>query len=128
MLALFLLAPFGGARARCFTRVTRRTESEPRWSRSLPDVKTGIVGRICSSLVNVVYYPLIVKDKKFYAEDTCSGCGLCVKKCPLNNITVENGKPVWHGNCTHCMACISYCPVEAIEYGNRSKGKRRYKL
>ena len=109
-------------------RRLKRALSYMKEGERMPDVKTGIVGRICSSLVNAVYYPLIVKDKKFYAEDTCSGCGLCVKKCPLNNITVENGKPVWHGNCTHCMACISYCPVEAIEYGNRSKGKRRYKL
>jgi len=99
-----------------------------REGKRLPKVKTGFKGRVCSSLVNAIYYPLIVKDKKFYAEDKCDGCGLCVQRCPLNNISIENGKPVWHGNCTHCMACICYCPVEAIEYGNISKGKRRYKL
>jgi epoxyqueuosine reductase QueG len=44
----------------------------------------------------------------------------------LNNIRLENGKPVWGKNCTHCMACICYCPKEAIEYGKKSKGKPRY--
>ena len=46
--------------------------------------------------------------------------------CPLNNIHLENSKPVWGKNCTHCMACICYCPKEAIEYGRKSKGKPRY--
>ena len=92
----------------------------------LADVKTGLAGKLNSSIVNMVYYPLIVKDKKFYAEDSCTGCGLCEKKCPLGNITMKGGKPSWNGNCTHCMACISYCPVEAIEYGKASKGKERY--
>ena len=63
--------------------------------------KTGVVGKVSSSLVNKIYYPLIVKDKKFYAAATCNGCGLCEKKCPLGNITMTDGKPQWHGDCTH---------------------------
>jgi len=49
-----------------------------------------------------------------------------VELCPLNNIRLENGKPVWGKHCTHCMACICDCPKEAIEYGKKSKGKPRY--
>ncbi len=44
----------------------------------------------------------------------------------MNNIRMENGKPVWGQACTHCMACICYCPTEAIEYGKKSVGKPRY--
>lgn len=88
--------------------------------------KAGPLGSINSSIVNQIYYPLIVKDKKFYGTDACNGCGLCQQKCPLNNIRIAGGKPIWNGNCTHCMACISYCPQEAIEYGDASKGKTRY--
>ena len=109
-------------------RKLRRVVSYMKEGKPLRKVKTGLKGKICSSLINLLYYPLIVKDKKFYAEDSCNGCGLCASKCPLNNITVEDGRPVWHGSCTHCMACISYCPAGAIEYGKISKGKRRYKL
>ena len=54
------------------------------------------------------------------------GCSKCVELCPLNNIHLENGKPVWGKNCTHCMACICYCPKEAIEYGKKSRNKPRY--
>ena len=39
-----------------------------------------------------------------------------MERCPLNNIRLENGKPVWGKHCTHCMACICDCPKEAIEY------------
>ena len=56
----------------------------------------------------------------------CIGCGKCVELCSLNNIHLENCKPVWGKNCTHCMACICYCPKEAIEYGKKSRGKPRY--
>lgn len=39
---------------------------------------------------------------------------------------VKEGGPVWGKRCTHCMACICGCPAEAIEYGKRTVGKRRY--
>ena len=65
-------------------------------------------------------------DMPLYDLNACIGCGKCVELCPLNNIRLENGKPVWGKNCTHCMACICYCPKEAIEYGEKSKGKPRY--
>lgn len=48
------------------------------------------------------------------------------KLCPLNNITLQNARPVWGSNCTQCMACICYCPTRAIEYGKKSAGKPRY--
>lgn len=84
------------------------------------------VDRLKSSLVNDCFYKLFVKSTKFYAKDSCTSCGLCVSECPLNNISLEDGKPVWDGNCTHCMACICKCPVEAIEYGKATKKKVRY--
>ena len=73
-----------------------------------------------------VFYRFFVKADAFRATDACIGCGKCVELCPLNNIRLENGKPVWGKNCTHCMACICHCPKEAIEYGKKSKGKPRY--
>ena len=74
-----------------------------------------------SGPVNPVFYRFFVKAEAFRATDSCIGCGKCVELCPLNNIRLENGRPVWGKNCTHCMACICYCPKEAIEYGKRAK-------
>lgn len=79
-------------------------------------------------IVNPVFYKLYVNDKKFYSNDKCISCGICEKVCPLNNIKITDGKPVWNGNCTQCQACICACPKEAIEYGKISVGKNRYFL
>lgn len=73
------------------------------------------------------YYKYFISDRKFAVSDSCIGCGLCQRSCPLNNITLTDGKPVWGGSCTHCMACINLCPKQAIEYGRQSKGKPRYR-
>ena len=73
-----------------------------------------------------ILYSCFVTAQAFTTSDACIGCGQCAKLCPTNNITIQNGKPVWGGDCTHCMACICYCPTEAIEYGKKSLGKPRY--
>jgi len=88
--------------------------------------KVGIVAWAQTWLVNSPFYALCVKTKAFRANETCIGCGECVRRCPLGNVELVKGKPVWGKNCTHCMACICYCPTEAIEYGKESRGKYRY--
>lgn len=91
-----------------------------------PPVPLG--GRFLSGPFNPLYYRFYIKDKGFTVSDACVSCGKCARRCPLNNIELVNGKPVWKGNCTHCMACICGCPTEAIEYKSISRGKRRYDI
>lgn len=93
---------------------------------SLKEKGAGFIGKLKSSIVNAVYYPVFLHSKQFTVSDDCISCGKCVNACVLGNIKFVNGKPQWEDNCTHCMACICGCPVEAIEYGNASKGKPRY--
>lgn len=83
-------------------------------------------GMLLSSAVNAGFYKFTLSDKKFTVSDACISCCLCEKLCPLENIHLSSGRPVWLGNCTHCMACICHCPVHAIEYGKSSIGKTRY--
>lgn len=92
----------------------------------LPTVKEGAIGALLSGKVNEMFNKFYLRDDKFLVKDSCISCGLCEKKCPLGNIEMKDGKPRWNGNCTHCMACICSCPAEAIEYGKKSVGKRRY--
>ena len=110
-------------------------QAEPALQKVLAQLKAGqefpppretLYDRLMSGPVNPVFYRFFVKADAFRATDACIGCGKCVELCPLNNIRLENGKPVWGKNCTHCMACICYCPKEAIEYGKKSRGKPRY--
>lgn len=89
-------------------------------------VKTTLIDSLASGIVNSCFYTFCISARKFHATDKCIACGKCTKECMLNNITLKDGKPVWGKNCTHCMACICKCPVEAIEYGKRTKNKRRY--
>ena len=91
-----------------------------------PINKVGLLGKLKTGPVNQGFYKFYVKADGFFVTDKCIGCGKCVNVCVLNNIRLENEKPVWEQSCTHCMACICGCPAEAIEYGKRSQGKRRY--
>ena len=88
--------------------------------------RNNLYDRVMSGPVNPVFYRFFVKASPFHANDACVGCGLCARNCPMNNIRIENGRPVWGRECTHCMACICYCPTKAIEYGKKSVGKPRY--
>lgn len=94
--------------------------------RDLPARPGGVGNWFSSTVVNPAFCKLLVKDTKFYATDACISCGICTQVCPLNNVRLAGGKPVWQGNCTHCMACLCRCPRAAIEYGRASRGKPRY--
>lgn len=110
-------------------------ESEPkilgiaktiRDNKTLPKEKPG--SAVMSKILNPIMYSFMVSAKAFTATDKCTGCGKCTERCPLNNVTLINGKPAWGKDCTHCMACIAGCPAEAIEYGKKTQGKTRYYL
>ena len=88
--------------------------------------RNNLYDRFMSGPVNPIFYKCFVKANAFTASSACISCGQCAKRCPMNNVTLKDGKPVWGKNCTHCMACICYCPKEAIEYGKKSVGQPRY--
>lgn len=91
-----------------------------------PEPRRGALAPLKSGMVNSAFYRFIVHDRAFTVSGACTACGKCESLCPLGNITLTGGKPVWNGKCTHCMACICSCPAGAIEYGKRSLGKPRY--
>jgi ferredoxin/flavodoxin len=66
-------------------------------------------------------------DKEFYSTDNCDACGLCVNICPVGNIELQDGRPVWKHNCEQCMACIQWCPLEAIQHGTKTIKRKRYR-
>jgi ferredoxin len=65
-------------------------------------------------------------DKAFYAEETCTSCGICVEICPVNNIVLVEGKPKWQNKCQQCLACINYCPEKSIQFGEKTTKTQRY--
>ena len=67
-----------------------------------------------------------VDDRKFFATDACTGCGLCARVCPTKNIVVADRRPEWHGDCLNCLACYHNCPHHAVQFGRNSKNKGQY--
>ena len=47
--------------------------------------------------------------------DLCTGCGACVEACPVDAITISDGKAHIDANeCVECGVCQDECPTDAI--------------
>ena len=94
---------------------TRKPDKGPLWH------------NILFSALYRMSFPQIPKmDKSFWADAKCTGCMICEKICPVQNILMTEGKPAWQHHCEQCFACLQWCPEEAIQYGKNTKAKKRY--
>ena len=84
------------------------------------------LGNICEFVIGAalayvsLMYILVgrfIFAKIYFANGSCTGCGLCEKECPVGAIRMRGGKPwpYWRYNCENCMKCIAYCPEKAVE-------------
>ena len=73
-------------------------------------------------------WPTIAKKKaaEFAVSDACIGCGQCVRLCPRQNITLENGRARIGTNCAQCLGCLQFCPQEAISIGKITEKREHY--
>jgi ferredoxin/flavodoxin len=65
-------------------------------------------------------------DRAFWSDEACNGCGICGRICPVYNIEMVNGRPAWQQRCEQCFACLQWCPQEAIQFGAKTMGEKRY--
>lgn len=114
------------------------TEEKKRVQEIVEMVKIKKQGEIKSGnfLVNLILSGLIYRlflfrvhggDRFFRVNDKCDGCGICQKICPVVNIEMRSGKPAWQHKCEQCMACLQWCPQEAIQFGRKTEGRKRYR-
>jgi ferredoxin len=97
--------------------------------KAMMPVETGILWQrlIFSGLVYPMSTPHVPKmDKRFWVDEKCNHCEICQKVCPADNITIQDGKPVWNQRCEQCFACLQWCPQEAIQYGKNTPKYERY--
>lgn len=72
-------------------------------------------------------YDTMRKTSHFHVEDTCIGCGLCARNCPISAIDIVKQKPTWTTEqCVMCLSCLHHCPKFAIQYGNKTKKHGQY--
>ena len=68
----------------------------------------------------------INKTSKSFNVTGCIGCGTCESVCPVGNIIMKNNMPEFEDGCEGCLACLHTCPQNAINYNNKTIGKKRY--
>lgn len=91
------------------------------------DVTRGSIPGLKSRLVYPLFKRWGIFTKKWHASASCVSCGICVKSCPQNNVSLNNeGLPVWGDYCCSCLACYHSCPKHAVEYGKETRKKGQY--
>lgn len=71
--------------------------------------------RLLMPLSKVEKKQTAVFGKNLEVEESCSGCGWCMEKCPMENIRLESGRPEFGDQCVICLRCIYGCPAKAIK-------------
>ncbi|MBD3344692.1 MAG: 4Fe-4S ferredoxin [Chitinivibrionales bacterium] len=90
------------------------------------DTNLGILGSLASSTSGVMMKKINETDKAFFVDEKCNSCGICEKICPVQNITMIDGKPQWRHKCESCLACFHWCPQAAIQSGKKTASRSRY--
>lgn len=77
-----------------------------------------------------VIYPWFVRfemsPKPFHSTEGCISCGQCERSCPMDNIELKDGRPVWGDRCALCLRCYHICPRHAVAYGNVTGSKGQW--
>ncbi len=82
---------------------------------------------IPSWIIGIAFLPLsfgyliagrFMLAKIMFADEKCTGCGICAANCPYNAIIMKGNKskkPYWTFKCESCERCIAYCPEKSIQ-------------
>ena len=94
---------------------------------------TDVVAGSFAWLKTAVVYPWFIRNamspRRFHSTDSCTGCGLCARTCPLGNIAMQQThRPAWGTDCAGCLACYHICPTHSVAYARATLHKGQYFL
>jgi len=78
-------------------------------------------GCCCGVLRNIKKYPKPVElvSSPFHVtsnQDTCDGCAICLDRCPMDALTIEDFKSVVNlDRCIGCGLCVTTCPTDSLQ-------------
>lgn len=76
--------------------------------------KPGVLNTALAYVGGLERYGAKTFGRHIKASDGCNGCSLCAAKCPVGNIHLEDGRPVFGNKCVLCMKCLYSCPQRAL--------------
>lgn len=98
-----------------------------RGKRRLPPEKSGILTNILGLIVRWGFRATLKRQaKNFRADEKCDLCQICIRICPVGNISLKEGKITWGASCEQCLACLQWCPAEAIQFKRLTEKRERY--
>lgn len=92
---------------------------------SFYEEKNSIFAKLLGGMLSTNFKPHN-KDKNFWTDDSCDGCGICSRVCPSNNILMNEDKPQWLHQCEHCLGCMQWCPKHSLQYRKGTINRERY--
>jgi len=78
--------------------------------------RTGVqrVRMIPSSVPSWITEQLLASPQ---ASSRCTACGVCVENCPVEAITIVDGRARMDlERCIRCYCCHELCPEDAVEF------------
>lgn len=89
-------------------------------------------GCCCGVLRNLKRYPkpASLVSSAFVASlntDTCKGCGVCVKRCQMEAMSVADKQAVLDPDrCIGCGLCVTTCPTHSLSLLRKPKARQPY--